>query len=76
MATTRIARKLANRQRAAEQERLNFGLSTTRQVLDFQRDEALARVNELRAILDYNQSLANLHRMTVATLDKYDISLE
>ncbi|MDA1305196.1 MAG: TolC family protein [Nitrospirae bacterium] len=76
MATTRIARKLAERQRAAEQERLNLGLSTTRQVLDFQRDEAIARVNALRAILDYNQSLANLHRMTVATLDKYDISLE
>jgi outer membrane protein len=76
MATTRIARKLAERQRAAEQERLNFGLSTTRQVLDFQRDEAIARVNALRAILDYNQSLANLNRMTVATLDKYAISLQ
>ena len=76
MATTRIARKLANRQRAAEQERLNFGLSTTRQVLDFQRDEALARVKELRAILDYNQSLANLHRRTASTLDQYHISLE
>lgn len=76
MATTRIARKLAERQRAAEQERLNLGLSTTRQVLDFQRDEAIARVNALRAILDYNQSLANLNRMTVATLDKYDISLK
>jgi len=76
MATTRIARKLANRQRAAEQERLNFGLSTTRQVLDFQRDEAIARVKELRAILDYNQSLANLHRSTASTLDQYNISLE
>lgn len=74
--TTRLARKLAERQGAAEQERLNLGLSTTRQVLDFQRDEAIARVNELRAILDYNQSLANLNRMTVSTLDKYDISLE
>ena len=76
MATTRIARKLAKRQRAAEQERLNLGLSTTRQVLNFQRDEAIARVNALRAILDYNQSLSNLHRITVATLDKYDISLK
>ncbi|MDT7040922.1 TolC family protein [Candidatus Nitronereus thalassa] len=75
MATTRIARKLAERQRAAEQERLNLGLSTTRQVLEFQRDEAIARVNALRAIVDYNQSLANLNRMTVATLDKYAISL-
>ena len=76
MATTRIAHKLAERQRAAEQERLDLGLSTTRQVLEFQRDEAIARVNALRAILDYNQSLANLHRMTVATLEKYDISLQ
>lgn len=76
MATTELARKLAERQQAAEQERLNLGLSTTRQVLDFQRDEAIARVNDLRAILDYNKSLANLNRMTVATLDKYDISLQ
>lgn len=76
MATTKLARTLAERQHVAEQERLNLGLSTTRQVLDFQRDEAIARVNELRAILDYNQSLSNLHRMTVATLDQYDISLQ
>ncbi len=76
MATTRMARKFAERQRASEQERLNLGLSTTRKVLEFQRDEAIARVNALRAILDYNQSLSNLNRMTVATLDKYDISLQ
>ncbi len=76
METTRTARKLAVRQRAAEQERLNLGLSTTRQVLDFQRDEAIARVKELRAILDYNQSLANLHRRTASTLDRYHISLQ
>ena len=76
METTRTARQLADRQLQAEQERLNLGLSTTRQVLEFQRDFAIARVRELRAIVDYNQALANLNRMTANTLQHYHISLQ
>ena len=74
--TTRMARKLARRQRIQEQKRLDLGLSTTRQVLNFQRDEAIARVNELRAIVDYNKSLANLRRRMASTLEQYHISLQ
>jgi len=76
METTRTARQLADGQLQAEQERLNLGLSTTRQVLEFQRDLAQARVKELRALVDYNQALANLNRMTANTLQHYHISLQ
>ncbi|TKB61816.1 MAG: TolC family protein, partial [Nitrospira sp.] len=60
--TTRSARIMAEKQLQAEQERLKVGLSTTRFVLDFQRDLATAQGNELRAIVDYNKSLSNLAR--------------
>ena len=41
---------MAEKQLQAEQERLKVGLSTTRFVLDFQRDLATAQGNELTAI--------------------------
>lgn len=74
--TTRSARILAEKQLQAEQERLNVGLSTTRFVLDFQRDLAIARGNEARAIVDYNKSLSNLARSKGTTLERYRIELQ
>lgn len=73
--TTRSARILAEKQLQTEQERLRVGLSTTRFVLDFQRDLATAQGNELRAIVDYNKSLSNLARHTATTLDRYHLEL-
>lgn len=74
--TTRSARIMAEKQLQAERERLRVGLSTTRFVLDFQRDLAVAQANELRAIIDYNKSLSNLARHTATTLDRYHIQVE
>ncbi|MFM8551864.1 MAG: TolC family protein [Nitrospiraceae bacterium] len=74
--TTRSARIMAEKQLQAEQERLNVGLSTTRFVLDFQRDLATSRGNELRAIVDYNKSLSNLARAKATTLERYKIELQ
>jgi outer membrane protein TolC len=51
------------------------GLSTTRFVLDFQRDLATAQGNELRATVDYNKSLSNLARHKATTLDRYNLQL-
>jgi len=73
--TTRSARIMAEKQLQAEQERLKVGLSTTRFVLDFQRDLATAQGNELRAIVDYNKSLSNLARHKATTLDRYNLQL-
>ncbi|MBA5869816.1 MAG: hypothetical protein GDA68_07430 [Nitrospira sp. CR2.1] len=74
--TTRSARIMAEKQLQAEQERLKVGLSTTRFVLDFQRDLATAQGNELRATVDYNKSLSNLARNKATTLDHYNLRLE
>ncbi|MGH7235392.1 MAG: TolC family protein [Nitrospiraceae bacterium] len=74
--TTRSARITSEKQLQAEQERLNVGLSTTRFVLDFQRDLATARGNELRAIVDYNKSLSNLARNKGTTLERYQIEVQ
>ncbi len=74
--TTRSARIMAEKQLQAEQERLKVGLSTTRFVLDFQRDLATAQGNELRAVVDYNKSLANLARQKSTSLDKYKLVLQ
>jgi outer membrane protein TolC len=73
--TTKSARIMAEKQLQAEQERLKVGLSTTRFVLDFQRDLATAQGNELRAIVDYNKSLSNLSRHKATTLDRYSFEL-
>src|SRR5438132_3701674 len=73
--TTRSARIMAEKQLQAERERLNVGLSTTRFVLDFQRDLATAQGNELRAMADYNKSLSNLARHKAATLERYNLQL-
>src|SRR5512146_90980 len=74
--TTRSARIMAEKQLQAEQERLKVGLSTTRFVLDFQRDLATAQGNELRAIVDYNKSLSNLARHKATTLERYNLQLQ
>jgi outer membrane protein TolC len=73
--TTRSARIMAEKQLQAEQERLKVGLSTTRFVLDFQRDLATAQGGELRATVDYNKSLSNLARHKATTLDRYNLQL-
>ena len=74
--TNQIARQLSEKQLKAEQERLNLGLSTTRLVLDFQSDLRIAWGRELRAILDYNQSLSNFRLVTASGFDHYDITVK
>jgi len=59
----RAARDLAQRKLEAEVEKFNVGLSTNYFVLQYQRDLADARIMELRAVVDYNISLADLSRV-------------
>jgi len=58
--STRVSRELQERRLEAEQRKLAAGTSTNFLVFQAQRDLAVARNNELRAILDYNQSLVDL----------------
>ncbi|HRI40003.1 MAG TPA: TolC family protein, partial [Nitrospira sp.] len=73
--TTRSARLLAEKQLQTEMERLKVGLSTTRFVLEFQRDLATAQGHELRAIVDYNKSLSHLEHQKATTLNRYHLEL-
>ena len=58
--TTRASREFAERRLDAEQRKFAAGTSTNFLVFQAQRDLAVARNNELRAILDYNQSKIDL----------------
>jgi HAE1 family hydrophobic/amphiphilic exporter-1 len=51
--TTRLGRDLAEQRLDAEQKRFEVGLSTSFLVIQAQRDLAIARNNELQALLDY-----------------------
>lgn len=63
---TRSARVLAERRLEAEEKKFAAGMSTSFEVFQAQRDLALARSNELRAVLDYNQSQVNFETIQVA----------
>jgi outer membrane protein TolC len=72
----RLARELAEEKLAAEEMKLEAGLSTNYTVLQQQRDLALARTNEIEARVDYNLSLARLQKAMGTTLESKDIRLE
>ncbi len=63
---TRAARVLAERRLEAEEKKFAAGMSTSFEVFQAQRDLAQARSNELRAVLDYNQSQVNFETVQVA----------
>jgi outer membrane protein TolC len=58
--STRASRELMERRLDAEQRKFAAGTSTNFLVFQAQRDLAQARNNELRAILDYSQSVVDL----------------
>jgi len=74
--TTRVARRLAEKKLEAEQAKFEVGISTTKDVLDFQVDLALARASETEALIDYNKSLIALHRAMGTTLEQNDITTD
>lgn len=57
---TRAARAFAQEALAAEQKKLENGKSTSFFVLQFQRDLTVRRSEEIRALADYNNALAQL----------------
>ena len=71
----RAARVLAEEQLRVEQRRLEAGVSTTFNVLSFQRDLAAAQANEIQAITDYNKALANLDSVQGTVLERNRIQM-
>jgi len=70
----RVARKLAQKKLEAEEEKFKVGLSTNFFILQYQRDLASAQIMELKAVVDYNISLAHLKRAQGIGLKKQNIT--
>jgi outer membrane protein TolC len=64
----RASRLLSEQRLEAEHMKLRVGLSTSFFVIQAQRDLATARVNELRAVLEYNKRLADFEAVQEAPL--------
>ncbi|HNT01210.1 MAG TPA: TolC family protein, partial [Candidatus Saccharicenans sp.] len=71
----RTARELAEQKLEAEEEKFKVGMSTNYLVLQYQRDLVNAQTMELKALIDYNVSLANLDRVMGAGRDRQQISV-
>jgi outer membrane protein TolC len=71
----RAARTLAEEQLRVERRRLEAGVTTTFNVLSFQRDLSAAQANEIRAIADYYKSLANLEKVRGTVLEANRIEM-
>jgi len=63
---TRSARVLAERRLEAEEKKFAAGMSTSFLVIQAQRDLAQAKINELRAILDYVNSKTDYDTVQIA----------
>jgi outer membrane protein TolC len=67
--STRASRELQERRLDAEQRKFQAGTSTSFLVFQAQRDLSQARNNELRAILDYNQSVVDFETVQEVPLN-------
>jgi outer membrane protein TolC len=72
---TRAARAFAQEALAAEQKKLENGKSTSFFVLQFQRDLTVRRSEEIRALADYNNALAQLAWREGTTLERHNIQM-
>jgi outer membrane protein TolC len=73
---TRAARAFAQEALAAEQKKLENGKSTSFFVLQFQRDLTARRSEEVRALADYNNALAQLAFREGTTLERHKILMK
>lgn len=70
---TQEARRMAEKNLEAEEERMELGMSTSVEVLRFQDELAVARSRETKAIVDYINAINNLDKVTGITLKTYQI---
>ena len=71
----RLARELAAKRLEAEEKKLSVGLSTPYFVLEYQEGLANARSMELKALVDYNLSLARLEKVVGTSLENRNIKV-
>ncbi|MEJ2083920.1 MAG: TolC family protein [Acidobacteriota bacterium] len=67
------ARRLSQEKLDGENKRFEAGLSTNFEVLSYQRDLVTAQVNELRAMVNYQQALTALQTAMFTIISENDI---
>ncbi len=75
VATTRQAREFADAALQAEQTKMDNGKSTSFVVLQLQRDLTSARLEEIRALAEYNKSLAVLALREGSVFERHHVDL-
>jgi outer membrane protein TolC len=76
ISATHEARVYAEDALKAEEKKLENGKSTNFQVLQLQRDLTQRRVDEIRALADYNNDLAQLAYREGNNLERHNLGLE
>lgn len=74
--TSRLARGFAEENLRGQEKRLEVGLVTQKDVIDFQTRFLEAKVAELRALIDYNVSLSRLKLAEGTLLEHYNVHVE
>ncbi len=74
IAAATAARRLAQEKLEAEIRKFEVGSSTSFNVLEYQKDVAAERSNELRAKVEYNKAVARFNRAIGRTLEANGIS--
>ncbi|MBF0398873.1 MAG: TolC family protein [Desulfobacterales bacterium] len=69
------ANKLSRQKLDIENEKLKAGRSSNFQILTYQNDLVTSQNNELNAIIDYLNSITNLHKTTGTTLEGWGIKI-
>ena len=73
---TKQARIYAEAALDAETKTYGVGKATTFEVLTYQNNLTAARSQEIRALANYNEALANLAQQEGATLERHNINIE
>jgi outer membrane protein TolC len=74
--SARQATQLAEENLGSQEKRFQVGLITQKDVIDFQANFLDAAGAELRAITDYNNSLARLKLAEGTLLESYNVKVE
>lgn len=72
---TRVARELSEENLRNQTKRYDVGMVTTTDLLIFQDQVARARLAEIQAVIDYNNSLAALERAQGTLLDRFNVKV-
>ncbi len=75
IAAAEAARRLAKERLRSETRRFEVGMATSHDVLEFQEKLSVAKSSELRARIDYQESIVNLERVKGTLLESKGISL-